>query len=830
MTLLILSNCVEPISLSFSNPPAGKGSFSLIVSNSGRSIMPDSYSIMSYEMDFFLAGTTTLVDSFIRNASGVSDPVYLTEGAYDLEVTAYADTARLLPVARGNSSNIIIDAGSVITRTVDLTAYGIVTGQKGIFKWDIGFLNNLLNNLTEASLKIETLAGIDIETYYFKNAPTSAQEILPSDFLELDCGEYIVTFILVKDNNHRSVVWMETLYIYQNMESYFEINFNENNFNSISYTVTFINNNGTGNGTQTRLHGQTASALSPAPVRTGFDFDNWYADSGLNNIWNFNTQLSGNITLYAGWLGNLNSAVITVTNTNTFTGSPLTPTFTVTHDGNTLIAGTDFTASYSNNTNVGTATITITAVTGSRYTGTGTQTFTIGKAAVGSAVSGVPTVDGTPTHDTIIINPVTIPLNPGGQNVEYAISTENNADPSTLTWQDGTMFTGLTRDTTYYVYTRSAENSNYNAGVVQVSAGIKTDEKERITDTADILDFIDRQQSAGTIDDPITLPFRLQLTETNWLEILEAIQTSGKFVDVDLGDTTRSTSATGGGLRSNGTFDPMSANNTGKGHIVNIDLPDASTSVQGGTWENPTFNHFDSLKSVSGNELASVGVYAFRDCSNLEDIYFPNVTTINSGAFDDCISLVNVHFPRVTLIDGFSRCINLESVTFPLATSINFFAFSDCTSLIDVDIPNVTIIGTGAFQNCTSLENVQFQQLATILNSAFAGCTSLISVNIPNVNYIELNAFENTGTHVLTIIMGSNAPNLSSNIFSNITRTVNVLVPSTASGYGSIPGVHNSLDNTAENWGNGLRGRGWWEGAIQNGTIRNGITVNVNYE
>ncbi|GEM_PF-3010189 len=63
----------------------------------------------------------------------------------------------------------------------------------------------------------------------------------------------------------------------------------------------------------------------------------------------------------------------------TYTGKALTPAATVKLNGKTLAKGTDFDAAYSNNTNAGTAKVTITGK--GSYKGTKTASFTINKAA-----------------------------------------------------------------------------------------------------------------------------------------------------------------------------------------------------------------------------------------------------------------------------------------------------------------------------------------------------------------------------------------------------------------------------------------------------------------
>ena len=101
----------------------------------------------------------------------------------------------------------------------------------------------------------------------------------------------------------------------------------------------------------------------------------------------------------------------------------------------------------------------------------------IGKGS-GAAVS-VPVVSTTdpPTRNTITVEPVTL-LTQTGQSIIYAISTVSGltsyADTISLPWQEGTTFTNLEHDTTYFVYARSSDNDNYNQGNVAESAAIQT--------------------------------------------------------------------------------------------------------------------------------------------------------------------------------------------------------------------------------------------------------------------------------------------------------------------------------------------------------------------
>ena len=87
----------------------------------------------------------------------------------------------------------------------------------------------------------------------------------------------------------------------------------------------------------------------------------------------------------------LTGARVEVTGTFTYTGNALTPAPTVTLDGKTLTANTDYTVAYADNTDAGTAKITVTGT--GNYSGTAQGTFTIGRATL--TADGTGTASGT---------------------------------------------------------------------------------------------------------------------------------------------------------------------------------------------------------------------------------------------------------------------------------------------------------------------------------------------------------------------------------------------------------------------------------------------------
>jgi len=132
---------------------------------------------------------------------------------------------------------------------------------------------------------------------------------------------------------------------------------------------------------------------------------------------------------------------------------------------------------------------------------TNTVSITVNKT-VGGAVN-TPTLSRY-AHNRIIINSVT---NSGtGQSAEYGISTSSSILPTT--WQTGLVFSDLNTGTTYYIFSRAAENANYNAGTANGNLQVTT----RISNTLTVSSTTDWNDALshiaafgdGTISSPQT--------------------------------------------------------------------------------------------------------------------------------------------------------------------------------------------------------------------------------------------------------------------------------------------------------------------------------------
>ena len=133
----------------------------------------------------------------------------------------------------------------------------------------------------------------------------------------------------------------------------------------------------------------------------------------------------------------ISNAEVTFTKgtTYTYTGSGIKPTLKLSYDGATLVEGTDYTLSYKNNTNVGTATITITGK--GNYSGTVSKTFKINPAKVNipTAKTGL-TYNGNSQIGVATGRNYTLKNNSGTDAKTYtAVATLK--DKTNYTWSDG---------------------------------------------------------------------------------------------------------------------------------------------------------------------------------------------------------------------------------------------------------------------------------------------------------------------------------------------------------------------------------------------------------
>jgi hypothetical protein len=293
-------------------------------------------------------------------------------------------------------------------------------------------------------------------------------------------------------------------------------------------------------------------------------------------------------------------------------------------------------------------------------------------------------------------------------------------------------------------------------------------------------------------ENPVPLPVKIDLT-SGWTNLLSAINSVDKTVDLDLSACTMSGEE----------FNPGTGS-TGVNKIVSLVLPDAATSVKGGSGENDAaFKNFTALTSVTGNNIITIGDNAFAKCSALTEANFPLAETIGTRAFHTT-GLVTLSLPAAITIknDAFFQCKALKTVE-TTATNIGDSAFRNCTALETailskivtienalfsdlaalktVSAPEATTITFATFSGCTKLSEVNLPKAITIGNYAFSECKALETVNLPKAETFGNQVFYYTGTTALTITLGSTVPSLGNNMFLGAgAKTVTVRVPTVA--------------------------------------------------
>lgn len=127
-----------------------------------------------------------------------------------------------------------------------------------------------------------------------------------------------------------------------------------------------------------------------------------------------------------------------------YTGNSLTPTVTATYNNKTLVANTDYTVSYSDNANAGTATITLSGK--NNFTGTKNVTFTINPESISNtSVNTIP----EQKYMGVAVTPIPAITYNGktlSNNADYTLSYSNNnrVGTATVTITGKGNFTGTT--------------------------------------------------------------------------------------------------------------------------------------------------------------------------------------------------------------------------------------------------------------------------------------------------------------------------------------------------------------------------------------------------
>jgi hypothetical protein len=728
--------------------PAGMGAFSLNIAGvSSRSILPNN-DFAVYQLDFYYSDSSIVAASADRYRGGVGDPVYLAAGQYNLLVTAYSDLGKTKDAAHGTMNAIDIGVGTVISGEITLAVYGVNDGGQGVFKWEIDYPEGL----EEVKMHIAPVLGGDAsaQTLYFEGG--SGTNVGKTGYIDLDSGYYMVTFTLVKGSDFRPVTWPEILHVYKNMDSEFEIRFDDNRFRSY-YTFRLISS-----GTEYSISKYTGSGVNvvipdsynglPVTEIDGNAFEHKASiesitiPDSITKIGNFAFENCTSLTSVTIPVG------VTTVGYNIFSRCTSLSSISVA-DGNTSFQSQD----------------------GILYNYGKTQLL-----AVPAAISGSVTIPATVTHIAAqafayctSLNNITIPS--GVTSIIEAAfyncsSLTSITIPNTVEFIDSRAFSACINLTSVTFESGSVnidDASAFPGSLREVylaaggGAGTYTRDNDSevwtklIVGTPGLQYTLVNSDTAygvtgytGTEVDVVIPPVY------NGLPVL-VIQDYA-FMNKVIESITIPNSVTTIG---------MSAFQ-GCTNLESITIPASVTTIRDGAFNNctnlesidvdPGNGSFSSQDGILYNKTKTQLIRAPGGISG--DVTIPGtVTTITNNAFQNCANLVNITIPAsVTTIgnQAFHLCSSLESIIIPYGvSSIGNYMFENCVNLESVIIPgSVTSIGMYAFQNCTSLESIIIPDSVTSIAAyAFNGCTNLTSVTFEGTiligNFSSDNSFPN---------------------------------------------------------------------------------------
>lgn len=211
-------------------------------------------------------------------------------GTYSFNIKAIGDSALVLDAVVSNNSpdNVVSTLDSTpptVGGTGTITASGL-TNNSVTLSWIAGTDDNTPSGDLEYKVVSSTSNNIGTVSDAQTNGTTAQDwsKTLTASITGLTPNTVYYFNVLVRDLSGNTTIY--TVLDKQTLQN--------------SHTVTFVSNGGSSVTAQSVLNGQKATR--PAnPSRSSYSFVNWYSEVGLTNIFDFNTNITAPISLYAKW-------------------------------------------------------------------------------------------------------------------------------------------------------------------------------------------------------------------------------------------------------------------------------------------------------------------------------------------------------------------------------------------------------------------------------------------------------------------------------------------------------------------------------------------------
>ena len=223
---------------------------------------------------------------------------------------------------------------------------------------------------------------------------------------------------------------------------------------------------------------------------------------------------------------------------------------------------------------------------------------------------------------------------------------------------------------------------------------------------------------------------------------------------------------------------------------ANVPETDYQLSADGLTlvkWLNPLTSGINMQADSRFREVNTIGEKAFKDCSRLQSVIFPdNLKEINTEAFagtDLRTSVVFNSYSDVVFGERVFSNTRITSITLPKTKELSAEIFANCTALKNITFAKTGKIGRGAFKGCTAIEQIDLSQAEAIAIGAetFAGCKRLKKVILSvtmNLKPIGDKAFANCESLENLTVLALYPPYFEGNPFQGISYPT-VYVPAT---------------------------------------------------
>lgn len=168
-------------------------------------------------------------------------------------------------------------------------------------------------------------------------------------------------------------------------------------------------------------------------------------------------------------------------------------------------------------------------------------------------------------------------------------------------------------------------------------------------------------------------------------------------------------------------------------------------SATGGEWSVDSKGHVTAYSgtesvltvpdTISGITVTGIGESAFENNTRICKITLPETCTyIDNYAFKNCSNLNTINAPGVTTVkkDAFWRCRKLDYVNMPELTKLSQRCFMSCGELNNLPVENFTLIPQYAFSGC-KFTYITFPNVTTIYNDAFSNCRNLVEISLPSL-------------------------------------------------------------------------------------------------